>query len=434
MSKVIDYASEDDGVQLHRADRVDSLVSNWLMPGWLPEGELVILGGDGGAGKTLIAMDWVAALSNGGTRRGTFSDGTEAPSGCALIWSCEDDKNRVLKPRLEAAGANHRNIFFVGDVIEFSSCRRFDFQRDLPGLIKNIEDLGNVKILVIDTVMEVVSGGGNNAKKVRQDLLRLVDIAHRYQITIIGIAHLIKDSKQGDPVKNLAGSQAFSNLARHVLIAMKVTLPVHEETGPSVGVLTCAKSNVGQSGGGLIYEIHPTVVEANDGRSIDTARLIWHRHEISASAADIRRWANSEKDEMAASPRSRAQEFLLQLLNDGPISARGAYDLAEEAGITRKVLRGAFDKLNVVSTRLSDDRGVWYAWSLPKRGQEFEPLIDRERVDERGSGNPVQAGQSGQSGQPGQPGQPGRVDDLRQPEQIRKTFEVGVDKLDVLLY
>ena len=433
MSNVIDCASRDDGVELHRADMVDSLASNWLMPGWLPEGELVILGGDGGAGKTLIAMDWVAALSNGGTRRGIFSDGTEAPRGRALIWSCEDDKNRVLKPRLEAAEANHRNIFFVGDVIEFSSCRRFDFQRDLPGLIKNIERLGDVKILVIDTVMEVVSGGGNNAKKVRQDLLKLVEIAHRYQITIIGIAHLIKDSKQGDPVKNLAGSQAFSNLARHVLIAMKVTLPAHEESGPSMGVLTCAKSNVGKSGGGLMYEIHPTVVEASDGRSVDTARLIWHRNKLSASAsaADIRRWANSEKDEMAASPRSRAQEFLLQLLSDGPISARRAYDLAEEAGITPKMLRGACEKLNVVSTRLSDGREKWNEWALPERSQEFEPLIDLDRVDERVNGNP---GQAGQAGQPGQLGQLGQADDSRQPEQIRKTFEVGVDKLDVPLY
>ena len=425
MSNVIDCVSRDDGVELHRADMVDSLASNWLMPDWLPEGELVILGGDGGAGKTLIAMDWVAALSNGGTRRGIFSDGTEAPRGCALIWSCEDDKNRVLKPRLEAAGANHRNIFFVGDVIEFSSCRRFDFQRDLPGLIKNIERLGDVKMIVIDTVMEVVSGGGNNAKKVRQDLLKLVDIAHRYRITIIGIAHLIKDSKQGDPVKNLAGSQAFSNLARHVLIAMKVTLPAHEETGSSMGVLTCAKSNVGKSGGGLIYEIHPTVVEASDGRSVDTARLIWHREKFSASAADIRRWANSEKDEMAASPRSRAQEFLLQVLKDGPIAARRAFDLAEEAGITPKMLRGACKKLNVVSTPLRDGREKWNEWTLPKRGQKFEPLIDLDRVDERANGNPGQAGQAGQ---------PGQADDSKQPEQIRKTFEVGVDKLDVPLY
>lgn len=180
MSKVINFASSEDRVELRRADRIDSVSSDWHIKGWLPEGELVILGGDGGAGKTLIAMDWVATLSNSDNDGGVFFDGTPAQRGSSLIWSCEDDWKRVLKPRLDAAGADCRNIFFVGDVHEFGSYRKFDFKRDLPGLIKEIEHLGDVRILVIDTVMDVVSGGGNNAKKVRQDLLKLVDIAHRY--------------------------------------------------------------------------------------------------------------------------------------------------------------------------------------------------------------------------------------------------------------
>ncbi|AEG71176.1 hypothetical protein RSPO_m00537 (plasmid) [Ralstonia solanacearum Po82] len=44
-------------MQVVRADEVESVASDWHMPGWLPESELVILGGDGGAGKTQIAMD-----------------------------------------------------------------------------------------------------------------------------------------------------------------------------------------------------------------------------------------------------------------------------------------------------------------------------------------------------------------------------------------
>lgn len=407
MSKVIDYASPEDGVALYRADEVDSIASDWHMKGWLPEGELVILGGDGGAGKTLIAMDWAATLSNSGTHRGVFFDGTPAQRGSALIWSCEDDWNRVLKPRLDAAGANHRNIFFVGDVVEFSSIRKFDFKRDLPGLVNRIEQIGDVKILVIDTVMEVVSGGGNNAKKVRQDLLKLVEIAHRYRITVVGIAHLVKNSKKGDPIKNLAGSQAFANLARHVLIAMKVNLPSQDAAAPSVGVLTCAKSNIGKSGGGRIYEIHSTEVGAQDGRTIETTRLIWHSQELPASAAAIRAWAEADKDELAVSPRNRAKEFLLRLLDDGPISANSAYALAGDQGITRKMLRGANEKLNVVSTQKRDDQGTWYEWSLPERGQSSGHLPNLDQEGGR---------QAETSGQPGQPGQAG---------QVRKFFEMG---------
>ncbi len=416
MSKVIDYASPEDGVLVVRADEVESIASDWHMPGWLPESELVILGGDGGAGKTQIAMDWVATLSNSGTRHGVFPDGTPAQRGSALIWSCEDDWNRVLKPRLDASGADYRNIFFVGDVVEFGSRRSFDFRKDLPLLVKTIERIGDVKIIVIDTVMEVVSGGGNNAKKVRQDLLKLVEIAHKYRITVIGIAHLVKASKKGDPVKDLAGSQAFSNLARHVLIAMKVKLPGQDGNAPSVGVLTCAKTNIGKPGDGLIYEIHPMTAEARDGRTISTSRLIWHSQVLAASAAEIRQWAESDKGEMAAGPRNRAQEFLLRLLEDGPIAANQAYALAEEEGITRKMLRNASDKLDVASVRITDDRGTWYEWSLPARERSHEPLINLDPGDERQAENSGQVGQTGQAEDSMHAGQPGPA---------RKTFELG---------
>lgn len=397
MSKVINYASFEEGVELHRADTIDSVASNWHIKGWLPEGELVILGGDGGAGKTLIAMDWVATLSNSDTDLGIFPDGSPAQRGSALIWSCEDDWERVLKPRLDAAGANGRNIFFVGNTIEFNSRREFDFKRDLPGLIKKIERFGDVRILVIDTVMDAVSGGGNNAKKVRQDLLKLVDIAHRYQITVIGIAHLVKGAKKGDPVKSLAGSQAFGNLARHVLIAMKVNLPGQDESAPSVGVLTRAKSNIGKLGGGRIYEIHPASVEHSDGSIIDTSKLIWHSKVLSASAADICRWAESEKSDLAASPRNRAQEFLLRLLEAGPISANKAYDLAEEEGITPKMLRGAFEKLRALSTRKRDEGRTWNEWSLPESRRDYSPLINLDHLDGGHSGNAGQVGQVGRA-------------------------------------
>jgi putative DNA primase/helicase len=419
MSKVIDYASPEDGVELVCADEVASVASDWHMKGWLPEGELVILGGDGGAGKTLIAMDWAATLSNSGTDRGLFPDGTQAQYGSTLIWTCEDDWRRTLKPRLDAAGANHRKIFFVGDVIEFSSRRSFDFKKDLPGLIRQIERIGDVKMLVIDTVMEVVSSGGSNAKKVRQDLIKLVEIAHKYRITVIGIAHLVKEAKKGDLVKSLAGSQAFSNLARHVLIAMRVNTQGQAPDAPSVGVLTCAKSNLCKPGGGRLYEMHSASVAAPDGREIDTSRLIWHNQVLPASAEEIRRWAaDGSKDELAASPRNRAQEFLLRLLEDGPISANEAYALAEDEGITRKMLRGAGEKLDVISTRLSDDRGTWYEWSLPERERHFETLINLNHVDEGQAGDSGQAGHSGHSGQPREDGQP------EQTEEPRRAYEM----------
>jgi putative DNA primase/helicase len=427
MSKVIDNASPSDGVLLIRADKVDSVASEWHMKGWLPEGELVILGGDGGAGKTLIAMDWIATLSNAGTKRGIFPDGSQARRGSSLIWSCEDDWQRTLKPRLDAAEANYRRIFFVGDVIELSSRRSFDFKRDLPGLVEQIEMIGDVKMLVIDTVMEVVSGAGTNAKAVRQDLIKLVEIAHKYRITIIGIAHLVKEAKKGDLVKSLAGSQAFSNLARHVLIAMRVNVAEQDEDSPSVGVLIRAKTNIGKSGGGRRYEIHPARVESVDGRQIDTTKLIWHKKLLPGSPADIRRWAECDKTEMADGPKNRAQQFLKQILADGPLPARELQELAEEDGISTKMLRNARERLGVISTRVNDrEGGVWNEWSLPG----WASYGDRSSMHGVDDGHARQSRQVGQVGQVGQvDGQPQEFD-FGDNEARARVFEQALTHLE----
>jgi hypothetical protein len=166
--------------------------------------------------------------------------------------------------------------------------------------------------------------------------------------------------------------------------------------------------------------MHSAWVFATDGREIDTSKLIWHNRVLPASAEEVRRWAaDGTKDEMAASPRNRAQEFLLRLLEDGPISANEAYALAEDEGITRKMLRGASEKLDVVSTRVSDDRGTWYEWSLPERRRHVEPLINLEHVEEG------QAHDSGQAGHSGQPRHAGQVEDSGQVGRGQKVFEVG---------
>ncbi|SUA81646.1 Uncharacterised protein [Pandoraea pnomenusa] len=225
--------------------------------------------------------------------------------------------------------------------------------------------------------------------------------------------HLVKDAKKGDLVKSLVGSQAFSNLARHVLIAMRVELPNYDEDGPSVGVLIRAKTNIGKTGGGRLYEIHPAWVNDRDGREIDTSRLIWHSKVLPASPSDLREWAASKKNELASSPRNRAQEFLMRLLVDGPVPVREINSLAEDDGITPKMLRSAKEKLGVVSERVSNGRGdVWHEWALPADaiGDPARPLdADPEEL--------------GQLGQLGQPGQSQETYELGDPSAMQKLFD-----------
>ncbi len=46
-------------------DAFEEEEASWLIPGWLPEGQITLLASDGGIGKTSIWINIVAALSSG---------------------------------------------------------------------------------------------------------------------------------------------------------------------------------------------------------------------------------------------------------------------------------------------------------------------------------------------------------------------------------
>src|SRR5207237_4933693 len=90
--------------RLHTLDRQPV---QWLVPGWLARGALALLDGDPGLGKSTLAAELAARLSRG--------DGQQPPAS-VLILSAEDDPARVIRPRLEAAGADLQRILLLESV------------------------------------------------------------------------------------------------------------------------------------------------------------------------------------------------------------------------------------------------------------------------------------------------------------------------------
>ena len=79
------------------ASAVQSKTVQWLWPGWLPAGVLVVLDGDPGSGKSTLACDLAARLSRG--------EWAGRPVNSILV-NGEDPPAEVTRPRLEAAGAD----------------------------------------------------------------------------------------------------------------------------------------------------------------------------------------------------------------------------------------------------------------------------------------------------------------------------------------
>ena len=117
--------------------------------------------GLGGVGKSTVILDMATRV---GTGREWPRFGNEpedwAPKGQVLLMTKEDDPNAVIRPRLEAAGADAaalKRIHIVGfDDPEnrdwFETLDRLDTNMDR--LEQKIVELGKVKLVVIDPVTD----------------------------------------------------------------------------------------------------------------------------------------------------------------------------------------------------------------------------------------------------------------------------------------
>lgn len=91
--------------------------AKWLIPGWIPEGQITLMAADGGVGKTSTWITLVAALSSG---ERCFLDpiGYQRNPQKVLFMTTEDSVTKKLRKKLRLAGANMENIItpqFSGD-------------------------------------------------------------------------------------------------------------------------------------------------------------------------------------------------------------------------------------------------------------------------------------------------------------------------------
>lgn len=248
---------------------------HWLWPGWLPAGKLSILAGQPGCGKTTIAISLSAAISNGAE----WPDGTRCKApGNILIWTGEDGLADTLVPRLMAAGADLKRVFFVESVTnEAGELQPFDPSRDVPILAERIEQIGGASMLVVDPIISVVNGDSHKSGDVRKSLQPLIDIGAAHGCAILGITHFSKGSKGSSPTERILGSQAFGAAARMILVAGK-------DDASDRRIFAKSKCNIAGDTGGFEYAIE--MLDAQDG--LASSRISWGEP-LDGSAREILR-------------------------------------------------------------------------------------------------------------------------------------------------
>lgn len=90
---------------------VEPVNTRWLIKGYFPMGAVSVVAGPGGVGKGVFMADVVAAVTTGRPTM-LFPDAAVA-QGNVLILTSEDDPGMSLAPRMIAAEADMRRVFYA---------------------------------------------------------------------------------------------------------------------------------------------------------------------------------------------------------------------------------------------------------------------------------------------------------------------------------
>jgi putative DNA primase/helicase len=330
-------------IALRASDVVREQVS-WLLPGRIPYGELTILAGDPGLGKSLLAVSLVARVTRGELGK----------AGDALMLTAEDSPEHTVRPRLDAAGT-------LLDRVRFGLIERDGLPTPfmLPtevGELRTIVAERETALVVIDPLTAHLAGNVNSWKdqEVRTALAPLSGLAKETGAAIVIVAHLNKGQSE-DPLQRLGGSIGIPAAARSVLLLARDPDDPDGEQG-SRRVLAHVKSNLGPLAPSVRYQIEPAMVDDGFADAVETARIS-EQGEVAYTGAELLAAPRPER----GAKLQEAIAFLKAELTSGERPVREVERAATQLGIREQTLRRAKDELRITSHRL--DRG--WAWALP---------------------------------------------------------------------
>lgn len=334
---------------------VEAKPIEWLWPGHIPLGMLTVFDGDPGLGKSTILADLTARLSRGDV----MPDGSPGPRAAGtIILSAEDDSARVIRPRLDAAGADPDKVVFLG-VVEGEGSRELNItQNDMEVLEEGIETVG-AKLVTIDPLMAYLplEVNSNRDQDVRRTLVLLRDLAERTGTAIVVVRHLNKNLNAHALYRG-GGSIGIIGAARAALLL--AADPDNPDTGR---VLAVAKSNLAR--------IPPSLrLQLVQEEGHDFATVFWGDVcDLSAS-----RLLAAGQDSPSRRAKDTAKDFLSDALVDGPVAASEIEAEAEEAGIAKRTLKRAKKQLGVTATKIGKpgEEDQHWVWALPGNGPRAE--------------------------------------------------------------
>lgn len=348
-----------------RLSTVQAAEVEWLWPGRIPRGMLTLIDGDPGLGKSTLTMDLAARVSRGMAMPDDAGGGE--PAG-VVILNAEDDLARVIRPRLDAAGADVDRILALETIPDGKIDRPPQLPADIPVIAAAIRQMA-AALVIIDPLMAYLASDVNSHRDqdVRLALHPLAKMAEESGAAVLINRHLNKGTG-GSAVYRGGGSIGIIGAARSALLVAR------DPDNPDKRVLASVKSNVAKLAPSLSFDLSPYQ---------GGLRIGW----MGESSHDAESLLAAPMDGEDRSAVQEAIEVLRTILGEGPLPAKTVMQEAKKAGIKDRTLLRAKGKLGIKSLQ-SHGFGSTWKWFLPgqlsevaKPGNlatsgEIEPLPD----------------------------------------------------------
>ncbi len=247
-------------ITLRRASTVEPEVVRWAWEDRIPEGALSLLAGQAGLGKSTLTAYVAAKLSRGELDGSLYGEPCDI-----LLVTLEDHIGAVVRPRLEAAGADLTRVHFLG-VQDQGQEELLTFPDDLPMIEKAVEHL-QPRLLIVDPIVATLSKATDAHKdqSVRRALAPLAAYAERAGVAVCAVMHLTKQEADS-LLHRVSGSVGFGGAARAVLGFLRDPDDADGEVGYD-RLLLPVKCNWGRYPKTLRCQIKSASIQTKDGPS-----------------------------------------------------------------------------------------------------------------------------------------------------------------------
>jgi hypothetical protein len=350
-----DKPTETRSLISRRIDQFERRDIEWLWWPFLPLGMITLMVGDKAVGKSSVALDVAARISKGaewprfgGDKEDKEDKEERAPHGSVIMLCKENDVSRIIRPRLEAAGADLSRIHTLGYALPddpdlLDPLERLD--TTVNELQRLVEEIGDVKLIVVDPITDYLGKIDMNSDSAVRTLLNpLGRLASRYNLAILNILHLNKKVDLPGRYRAL-GSVGFRNVAQSTVVVAKNDQVPGERL--------------------MIQDAANLVAETRAVSFSMVTRGHYHRVDWGTD------WEEADIDEIMANKRKskkgEAVELLQQWLAEGPLPVEEVQQRTKKHAIGWRTMQDASKEVGVRSYK-EGVTGPW-SWRLKRVGR-----------------------------------------------------------------